>query len=196
MIILVIYVAFEEGIEVNGATIMAIVDGMGVFKSLAKKFFEKAGLPEKIYAKDDIWYSQQKWLDAFKLIAQKVGPNTLFQIGTKIPENAIFPNEINNIEQALQSIDIAYHMNHRNSKKEILYDGTHMKEGIGNYSYKKILNEKKIIMTCRNPYPCDFDIGIISAMAKRFVPTTSIEHNDNKACRKDDSESCTYIVTW
>jgi len=40
-------------------------------------------------------------LDTFREIADQVGPNTLYQIGVRIPENAAFPPEIDSIEKAL-----------------------------------------------------------------------------------------------
>lgn len=192
------YQAFEEGIEVNGTTIKAIVDALKSLNFIVKKVFTDVGLP----APDDIdsegWYSQQKWLDAFKLIETKAGPHTMMYIGEKIPENAHFPTNINDIEKALESIDIAYHINHRNVSGEILYDASNKSflEGIGHYAWKKIPNEKKVIMTCENPYNCDFDRGIISKMAKTYQPQAKIIHDESKGCRKLGENSCTYIVMW
>ena len=114
------YVVFEEGMEVNGGTIMAVVDGLGTFTLIAQKILAENKLSD-IKADFEHWYSQQDWLNAFKTISEKVGINTLYEIGRKIPENAEFPPEIDNIEKALASIDVAYHMNHRNAKGEILF---------------------------------------------------------------------------
>lgn len=56
------------------------------------------------------------------------------------------------------------------------------------------------MMTCDNPYPCDFDHGIISAMARRFQPKDSlvvhVEHMDSEPCRKQGADSCSYLVEW
>ncbi|MFW9917657.1 MAG: hypothetical protein ACFFGZ_18800, partial [Candidatus Thorarchaeota archaeon] len=106
--------AYEKGVEVNGTTIMAVVDGMGAFRRMANVFLTQAGLPDSIVPDATHWYSQQRWLDAFWLISERIGPNTLYMIGTKIPKNAVFPPEIDSIEKGLASIDVAYHMNHRN----------------------------------------------------------------------------------
>ncbi|MHA2325722.1 MAG: hypothetical protein ACXACB_09995 [Promethearchaeota archaeon] len=190
--------AFEEGMQVNGTTIMAIVAGLGGFKELGFQFLAESGL-EDVIPDGGHWYSQQKWLDAFRLIASKVGNSTLFQIGRKIPENAVFPDEINDIESSLRSIDVAYHMNHRNQESQVLFDPNRdppMLEGIGHYGYEKILNKNRIVMECNNPYPDDFDRGIITTMARRFVPGASIEHDNTKQCRKRGDDSCTYSITW
>ncbi|MFW9993776.1 MAG: hypothetical protein ACFFD4_17150 [Candidatus Odinarchaeota archaeon] len=180
------FVTMSKGTLVNGATIMSVVDGLGVFKKLAENIFRYAGLPipEEIVPDADHWYSQQRWLDAFKIIAERVGSRTLFRIGLKIPENAVFPPEINDVESALQSIDVAYHMNHKNY-------GTN---GLGHYRCVKT-GEKEIRIVCDNPYPCDFDWGIITAMAKRFNQLVKVKHDHGK-CRKNGDETCTYTVTW
>ena len=192
--------AFEEGIQVNGTTIMSIVDGMEKYASLGKKYLIKAGLPENIINDAEHWYSQQLWLDVFKTISTKVGENTLFLIGKKIPENAVFPPEIDNIEKALSAIDVAYHMNHRNADSEVLFDPSRppekiMLEGIGHYGHEKV-SDTMALMICENPYPCDFDRGIITTMAQRFNKSAGVSHDDSKPCRKNDADSCTYIVTW
>jgi hypothetical protein len=72
-----------------------------------------------------------------------------------------------------------------------------MKEGIGHYNFKKI-DDKTFEMICENPYPCDFDRGIIESMAKKFKPSNTINvsviHDETKPCRKKGGDSCTYKV--
>ncbi len=106
-------------------------------------------------------------------------------IGHKIPETAIWPPEVNTIEQALASIDVAYHMNHRNGD-------------IGHYTFIKT-GERSGKMTCGNPYPCDFDFGIIEGTGKKFAPDKTflrVQHDNSQPCRKADADSCTYLITW
>lgn len=174
--------AYAQGVEVNGETVLAIVDGMGSFKDMAVKVLTDCGIPNP---KPGQWYPQQAWLDAFKKIADTIGSNTLYSIGKKIPENAKFPPQINSIDKALSAIDVAYHMNHRGGE-------------IGSYTCQKA-GERAIKMVCPNPYPCDFDRGIIEAMALKFKPEKSVlivRHDDSAACRKKGANSCTYNVTW
>ena len=177
------FVASSPNVEVNGETVYAVVDGMGTFKSIALEILAENGIVDP---KPGTWFPQQKWLDAFKKISDVLGPNTLFNIGFKIPKNAKFPAEIDTIERALQAIDVAYHMNHRNGD-------------IGEYRYQSN-GPKSVKMVCPNPYPCAFDRGIITAMAKRFKPKDSgmvnVKHDDSAPCRVKGGDSCTYIVTW
>ncbi len=191
------FVSFEKGIEVNGQTIYAIVDAMAV-KFLTEKIFEQAGLPSisEIQSNPHGWYSQQKWLDAFKMISDKIGHSSLLAIGKKIPENAQFPSDIDCIEKALASIDVAYHMNHRNAKGEVLFipETGEMLEGIGHYKFEKIADTKGI-MECENPYPCDFDQGIIISMARKFAKFAIVEHMGGP-CRKKGDNLCRYEINW
>ncbi|MDY6935046.1 MAG: hypothetical protein SVZ03_12600 [Spirochaetota bacterium] len=191
------FIAINKDVEVNGETVLSIVAGMGVMHDLALSILLKNGIDNP---KQGEWYSQQNWLNAFKQILKEIGFNTLFSIGKKIPENANFPPEINSLETALKGIDVAYHMNHRLFGEQLFDPNTgNMKEGIGHYNYKKI-DETKAMMVCDNPYPCDFDRGIIEAMTKRFKPQGSIiisvTHDDSAQCRKEGANSCTYIVDW
>lgn len=191
------FVAINNDVEVNGETVLSVVDGMGAFKERALKILADSGITDP---KPGQWYRQQYWLDAFRRISESTGNYTLFNIGKKIPENAQFPPEIDDIFKGLSAIDVAYHMNHRIGNTP-LFDpktGT-MQEGIGHYRFKKD-GDKKVTMECNNPYPCDFDRGIIEAMAHRFKPSGAsivlVKHDDTAPCRKKGHESCTYHVTW
>jgi hypothetical protein len=70
--------------------------------------------------------------------------------------------------------------------------------GIGHYSYKKISDDVAEII-CDNLYPCDFDRGIIEAMARKFKPIHTIvitELVETNGCRKRGGESCLYRIFW
>jgi hypothetical protein len=174
--------ALAQGVEVNGQTVLTVVDGMNVMRTQAYEILKKHGINNP---QPKSWYPQQAWLDAFKEIAQRVGRSTLFQIGTKIPDNADFPSNIDTLDKALAAIDIAYHFNHRGGE-------------IGHYQYIKT-GEYTAKMFCNNPYPCEFDRGIISAMAQRFKPADvaiTIIHDETSPCRKKGAEDCTYLISF
>jgi hypothetical protein len=174
--------AMAPGVEVNGETVLSVVAGMGVFAEKGKTILSKAGIQNPM---PGMWYPQQAWLDAFRIIAETVGPKTLTTIGSKIPESAKFPPSIDSIEKALAAIDMAYHMNHRKGE-------------IGKYGFE-LAGPTSAIMVCKNPYPCEFDLGIILSMARRFKPVGSmptVDHVAGKPCRKQGADSCTYKVAW
>jgi hypothetical protein len=193
---------FEPGIEVNGPTVYAIAAGLGYFTNLSRRYFSQVNIGTVVNKELRIdmkgWYSQAAWLAAFRNIAATVGDRVLFNIGLSIPENAEFPPWVVDIDSAVKSIDVAYHLNHRKNNRP-LFDvnrGT-MFEGIGHYGYARPDPlENKIICVNHNPYPCAFDRGIITAMARKFQPNAVVLHDDAKECRGKGAETCTYIITW
>lgn len=189
------FIAFNPKVEVNGQTVLSVVDGSTIKKS-ALKFLSKCGIDDPQPGR---WYSQQSWLDAFRAIATEVGHLTLFQIGKKIPENADWPPQVKDIHGALASIDVAYHMNHRLDGRPLFDPATGaMAEGIGHYGYRRV-DEHSARMTCNNPYPCDFDRGIIESAANKFKPAgfrVSVVHESPDVCRMHGADTCTYAVSW
>jgi hypothetical protein len=176
------FCAFSSGVQVNGQTVLSVVKGMGALTQTGSEILAKHGIkaPEPM-----VWYPQQAWLDAFEEISRCIGRRTLSQIGQSIPDNAKFPPGIDNVEKALSSLDAAYHMNHRGGE-------------IGHYAFTKT-EERKGVLECRNPYPCDFDYGIVQAMVKRFLPagsTPRVLHDDSKPCRSKQGDSCTFLISW
>lgn len=190
------YKVIDERVEVNGRTVLSFVAGFGSMRRAALDVLAKCGIEDPSF---DGWYLQQNWLDAFSYIANNVSSQTLYEIGTTIPDNAEFPEEIANPHDALAAIDIAYHINHRIDGVSLFDKNTgEKKEGIGNYHYR-FVNENTVEMICDNPYPCDFDQGIIYAIAKKFKPDGSfvkIKHDKEGGCRENGDKSCCYIVSW
>jgi len=194
---------FESGIEVNGQTVWSIVDGFMLSKATPTRVLLEEGIgtlgPDGVVRIDPAaWYSQEAWLRAFQKISNALGMQVLLNIGKRIPENAIFPPWVVDVESAIRSIDIAYHLNHRKGGKVMFDLNTHeMLEGIGHYGFERPHPTKPLIVSeCRNPYPCAFDRGILSAMARRFAPTATVVHLDEHVCRRTGAEACTYHVKW
>ena len=105
-------------------------------------------------------------------------------IGNTIPKVAHWPLGVDSISAAMQTLDTAYHMNHRGGE-------------IGHYAFSQ-KEENSGMFTCDNPYPCDFDMGIIEGLSyliKDENISIQITH-DEGACRKDGFEDCVYWVTW
>lgn len=189
------FIAFSPGVEVNGQTVLSVVEGSTIKKS-ALKFLSKNGINDP---QPGHWYSQQSWLDAFRAIATEVGHLTLFQIGKKIPENADWPPQVKDVHGALASIDIAYHMNHRIGGRVLFDPATGaMAEGIGHYQYQRT-GDTSARMVCNNPYPCDFDRGIIESAANKFKPSgfrVTVVHDAPDHCRMRGGDDCSYTVSW
>ena len=178
------FVAFDSNVEVNIQTILSVVNAFSAGKEVRLAILNRHGIdPGK-----SEWYRQQLWLNAFKEIAESLGERTLFMIGKAIPENAVFPPQIDNLQKALAAIDMAYHMNHRGGE-------------IGHYLLKEYDEKRRdAIMVCNNPYPSEFDRGIISTMLRRFKPKDSFQYDVvtdlSEESRITGGESCTYIIKW
>jgi hypothetical protein len=172
---------FDPNVEVSGAVIRAIVKAMGdrALRVLAAHHLDDID--------PDGWYPQQAWLDAFRELSQGDFNSTLdlVSIGMRIPEVVAWPSDIKTVEEALRSIDRAYHMTHRKGE-------------IGSYKVEMVgTREAKLV--CENPYPCDFDYGLIYSTARLFVPAgngLTVIHDDHASCRKRGGDSCTYYVHW
>jgi hypothetical protein len=105
-------------------------------------------------------------------------------LGKAIPENAEFPPGVDSIESGLNLIDVAYNMNHRNG-----YVGF----------YKMISHdseEKKVVMQCYNPYPCDFDRGLFTSMARKFKSGIRVIVDDSKPTKKKGGDESWYIISY
>lgn len=180
------FVAYNKEVEVNGQTIQSFIKGVTPqFRQKVLQILANNGIsnPEKL-----IWYNQQEWLNAFKQIYDTIGSHTLFSIGKAIPDSATFPENIITLKDALESIDIAYHDNHRDGE-------------IGYYRLTEFNEiERKAVMVCQNPYPCPFDRGIITSIVRKFKPVDSLNHevelDSNKENRLDGAESSTYLINW
>jgi len=171
------YVALEPDVEVLGGAILACIDGLG---EEAQAALREMGIDK---VEPDQWYKQQAWLTALKML-NNTDMFNMVAVGMKIPANAVFPPDINSISSALASIDVAYHMNHRNGE-------------IGNYKYEAI-GPQHARLVCDNPYPSDMDYGIIYAMAQRFAPPGvqfTVVRADSPSRLKGD-DRCIYDVTW
>ena len=177
-----LFKAYDPKVEVNGETVLSVIDGLGSFQQIAMNILKESGIENPTAGQ---WYLQQSWLDCFKTISEKLGPATLEKIGETIPRNAKWPPMVNSIDTALGSIDMAYHMNHRNGE-------------IGKYQFKKT-GETAAEILCTNPYPDPFDHGIISSAAKKFAKPGEkvvVKINEKVPTRTKGAESTLFIVTW
>jgi hypothetical protein len=192
----------ESGVEVSGESLGAIVDGFRKYPTIAAKYLVKFGLTrpdasQVMQVERQRWYPLKDWLLAYDGIAQEVGHNSLYGIGKSIPENATFPPHVTDIYSGIASIDVAYHLNHRRNGVVMFDPQTGMMlEGIGHYHAQPVEGDTRIICVCDNPYPCDFDRGIISAMANRFERQARTVHDSEAPCRKKGGASCTYVTWW
>ena len=192
---------FEEGIEFSGGMAEAIIEAFKLFPSVAYRKLLDHGIGtmkgKDVVIDRQAWYPIGSWLAAFDAFAESVGPRALQQIGQNVPKHAALPPGINDINGSIASVNVGYHMNHR-KKGKVMFDPAtgQFTAGIGNYGYAPVRGEKKIVSVCENPYPCEFDRGILTGFTQRFERLGRVVHDDRAPCRKTGGTSCTYIITW
>ncbi len=186
------FVAFRPDVEVYGAVALSLVEGMGDFRSLGYAILVRHGI---LNPQPERWYPQQPWLDAFRTIAEKIGPRTLFEIGKKILDAVEWPPGIDTVEKGLASIDLNYHLRHRIDGVPLWNPETgEMREGIGHYRFDGVVAEDTATMACDNPYPSEFDRGIITAMGRRYLPHLDVTLDLTQPTRTRGADSCTYRI--
>jgi predicted hydrocarbon binding protein len=170
----------NDGVEVQGSAILAIVNGVpGPFAQRAEQILADNGIDD---LREEGWYPQDAYLDAYEEIAQRVGSKTLRQIGRAIPENAAWPPGVETPLAALKSIDDAYHMNHRGGE-------------VGYYEVTR-LDDTSARVECKNPYPCEFDQGLIEGTARAFTDTLTTLEKVEGTCRDEGDDVCIYEIEW
>ena len=171
--------ALDSNVEVLGQSIMSVVNSLG---DAATPILKKHGIHP---LESDGWYNQQDWLNAFADF-EKSNFMNLVAIGMKVPDNAVWPDHVRTVHDALESINIAYGMNHRGGE-------------IGGYRYERT-GDRSGTMICENPYPSDFDYGIMYRILQKFRGTESdtilVRLDDSKPTRKKGGDSCTFLMEW
>jgi len=186
------------GIEVGGVSIGAVIDAFAQYPSIVNKYLIQYGLGSKQGVIDrSAWYSLDKWLAVYSDISKEVGVNSLYSIGKKVPGHAELPPTITDIRSVFASLNVAYHLSHRKDG-EVMFDVATGKklDGIGSVKCDLAEGENKLTLTFENPYPCEFDRGLVHGFAMRFEPAARVMHDNNAPCRKKGAESCTYHVQW
>lgn len=180
------YEAFGEDVEVNGETILTVVDDAlarfsETYRARAHEALAENGIGDPSPGE---WYPQQAWLDALRTIADSLEPHLLDRLGGQLPDVADWPSGLAGVEAGLRSIDDAYRRNHRGGE-------------IGSYRFEPV-DEEAGTVTCRTPYPCAFDRGLVRAVAQRYAPVRAFVFVEERGdeCRREGADACTYTVYW
>ena len=180
------YEAFDGGVEVDGRTVLTVVEEtMGRFSGEYRDRALAALAEEGIDDPDpDEWYPQQAWLNAFETIADDLQTHVLDRIGERLPRVADWPNDFDTVPEGLRSIDDAYRRNHRGGE-------------IGSYRLERV-DERTGELVCHNPYPCPFDRGLVRGVAQQYTPVDSfvLVEETGTTCRRRGDDACTYTVRW
>ena len=179
------YEPFEEGVEVNGQTILSVVESAGVvspvFERKAQEFLSNNGIDNPQRGE---WYPQADYLAAIGQIERDGGSQLLTNIGKEIPKTADWPDSVDSVAGGLESINSAYQMNHRGGE-------------IGSYRFEAT-GDRSGIVYCENPYPCLFDRGIVKGVVNVFGGTDASLSLDETGphCRSEGGNECQYTIEW
>jgi len=191
------FIPFAPNVEALGASILAFQEALPTPDSRKRviDFLEKNGIKK---VDSEKYYPQKTFLKTLEMVSQLLGPSSTFLIGKLVPEKAIFPPQIDTLEKALNSIDVAYGMNHRYPKEQGDKDK--------NIGYYKLISfdsvKKNAVMECKNPYASEFDRGIISAMLRKFKPKDASMKYDvvldttKKPTRLSGGDSDFFNIYW
>ncbi|WP_437529599.1 hypothetical protein WME79_48065 [Sorangium sp. So ce726] len=191
------YVSPHPGLEGPGSAFASVTAALRTHGDLGKQVLSTLGVTDLVAGG---WYPLQMLLDMLKGVARASGDHTLLAIGKAIVDHAVWPAMPPTIVDALQMIDVAYHMNHRRDGVVMFDPATGvMREGIGHYRCHPEKHE--IIMVCDTPYPSELDRGVVLGTARRAAsrgvrPRVDVVLDESRPSRKRGADSCAYRVTW
>lgn len=170
---------FAPDATVSGGNILSMLAAMGPFRRRGEQILDEHGIQG---VEVERWYPLAAYVAALQTIGQKMGPNTLFQIGRQIPNHVPLPPGIDTFEKVLASFGMAFDMNHHGTQPgSITYD---------------LKNQRTATITTGTPYPCDFDRGVIVGFFQKLLSTrVTVDPMDGAPCKARGGETCTYGVT-
>jgi hypothetical protein len=192
----------KSNVEVSGNSLNSMLSGFGTFRSLAQRKIVDAGLvprpstPGTFTVDPTTWLPLRRVLDVFNEVGREIGGDVLLRVGRGVIDNAVFPPTINSVETCIESVQIAYRLNHRrNGKPYIEQEEKAIVDDIGYYAPQRLAGERRYRVVSRTVYPCRFDQGVLLGLAQKFEPRARVAHDDGP-CRARDGEHCAYIITW
>lgn len=186
------------GIEARGELVAAVIEAFGPFATAARKYIPEVGLGPDGRIAPGSWIRQADWMLAFEAMIAEVGAAVLFNIGQSIPAHADgWATTAPDIAQELATLDVVYHLQHRKHGRPMFDETTGaMTEGIGHYLFRQDDPAvKRATVECTNPYPCELDHGILTAIVRRGGGEARVDHVPAR-CRTLGAASCVYLVEW
>ena len=164
---------------VSGGNILSMLAAMGPFRSRGEQILREVGIFD---VQAEAWYPLAAYVQALETIGQKMGPNTLYQVGRQIPNHVPIPPGVDTFERVLGSFGPAFDMNHTGMPPRLIAF--------------EVETERSGRIVSRTPYPCDFDRGVIQGFFQRLLNTRAIVEPESGApCKRTGGDSCTHRVS-
>lgn len=190
--------ATRHGIETHGQTVVQLIRGLGAKGVLATRWLVEQGVTMHFHEgvpQVAEWYPVHQVLAVIERIGEQLGDEALARAGESVLASSPLPRGLDGIRVALRSLDIAYHMSHRKNGAAMFDEKTgRIENGIGHYVCADAVRHSTL--TSSSLYPCAFDRGVVSAVARKFEPSAEVNHLGGARCRRRGSPTCTYVVTW
>jgi hypothetical protein len=176
---------FTSNSEVSGKMVSAVLKAVPGQEAKIRSMFAQNNIENP---EDGKWYAMQDYLNAFQEIFKTFGPSVLFSIGKFLPKNGSFSTPQNSLANAINQMDTFYHEWHRGGE-------------VGHYRLVSYSNERKEAkIECKNPYPCYFDRGILTAISKEYKPDgaslINVELDSSRPNRLAGSDVSYYNIVW
>jgi len=161
---------------VRGGVIVSALAAMGPFRRRGEKALAEHGIDVVDVEK---WYPLGSYLEALEAIGERMGPNTLFQVGRQIPNHVALPPGPSSFASVLAAFETLYGSSHRG-----VPDGAITHELISDRSGRII---------SATPYPSGLDRGVIVGLFLHLLGVRVIVEEDGE-CGKEDRGCCAYLV--
>jgi hypothetical protein len=189
-----------EGVEVRREVIVGIQEVLKnsiiQYRNLSLQSFDLD------LANDKQWFPLKNLLKFFSYVEENSGAIVLQKIGAEVAKNAKWPPTVTTARAAIESINIAYHMNHRRDGKELFdYEKGTIIEGHIGHDRLEIDHDKQTAnFVCGSFYPSDFDLGMAKEVLKifgdNFIVALSVQRDTSKPTRKKGGDTCTYKLNY
>lgn len=169
--------------EVIGNSLRALMESMSVMKVEAQRLLRAHGIAD---AQPGQWYPLLSVIRALDDVRTQVGPRTVRAIGHRVATYALVPTRPLLFTHLIAGSDSIYRSNHRGSW------------GLGGY-HPMGGTAASARLRCDNPYPCEFDQGLLEGFFERFTPPGSFRLrllHEPGGCRDQGGEACLYQLTW
>jgi hypothetical protein len=189
-----------EGVEVRGEVII------GIKEVLENSTYRSKGISLKPFnldtAKPNQWYPLKNLVDFFTYIEESNNSVILQKIGAEVANKALWPDTVQTIRAALESVNLAYHMNHRRNGLELFdYKKGVVIEGYIGHNILEVDDKKETVKyICGSFYPSDFDLGMAKQVVKIFgknaIAALSVKRDASKPSRKKGDTTCTFNLNY
>jgi hypothetical protein len=161
---------------VRGGVVLSALAAMGPFRKRGEQALSEHG----ISAVDvEEWYPLGPYLDALDAIRERMGPNTLFQVGRQIPKHVALPAGLSSFAAVLSAFGTTYGTIHRGVPEGAV---TH-----------QLLTDRSGRITSATPYPCDLDRGVIVGLFQHLLDVRVFVEEEGE-CAKPEGGCCAYLV--